>query len=69
MRIYVSGQQKHLFYKMDMQMHHFKVEPSQCDVWPSFAYLRTCVVGQRNHSLITFEVARVQGYLRKSEGS
>ncbi len=31
-------------------MHHFKVR-LQCNVWPSFAYLRICVLGRRNHSL------------------
>jgi hypothetical protein len=38
------GAKSHLFFKTNTQMHHFKVEPSQCAVSPSFA-------GQRNHSL------------------
>ncbi len=49
-RIRVLGQQKHLFYKMNTQMHHFRVGPLQCNVWPSFAYLRICILGQGNHS-------------------
>jgi hypothetical protein len=31
-RIRVSGQQKHPFYKTNTQMHHFKVGPLQCNV-------------------------------------
>jgi hypothetical protein len=30
--IRVSGQQKHLFYKTNTQMHHFRVGPLQCNV-------------------------------------
>ncbi len=51
MRICMSGQKNHLFAKMNKQMHHFKVEPLQCNVWPSFAYLHICISGQRNHCL------------------
>jgi hypothetical protein len=36
--IRVSGQQKHLFYKANTQMHHFKVRPLQKPFVPSFAY-------------------------------
>ncbi len=52
MRICASGQRIHLFCKTNKQMRHFKVEPSQFNVWPSFACLRICILGQRNHSLI-----------------
>ncbi len=52
-RICVLGQKNHLFCKKNTQMHHFKVEPLQCNVWPSFAYLCVCVLEQKNHSLIS----------------
>jgi hypothetical protein len=50
-RIRVSGQQKHLFYKMNTQMRHFKVRPLRKTFAPSFAYLRIHVSDQQNHSL------------------
>jgi hypothetical protein len=53
MRIRVSGHKKHLFYKTNTQMLHYKVIPLQQPFAPSFVYLRIHILGQRNHSLKT----------------
>jgi hypothetical protein len=45
MCICILGQQKHLFYKTNTQMHHFKVQPLQQHSAPSFAFLCICVLG------------------------
>jgi hypothetical protein len=45
MHISVSGQQNHLFYKTNAQMHHVKAQPLQQPFAPSFTYLRICVLG------------------------
>jgi hypothetical protein len=51
MRIHVSVQRNHLFGKTNTQKTVAKVKNLRTEGKPSFVYLCTCVLGQRNRSL------------------